>query len=157
MLLISSISMYPMLRHRKDMVVVEKLNRPLKKYDVPVLDLYKASNEYSDRIRENNPSAKTVITGTDGIHPNANGGFLFGYLFARAQETNEYIAKVEIDALTDEIDATNASVTDLDVSANSVSYTYLPKSLPIYNDSRYNYVKNHGVDILNHMNRKNWC
>jgi len=32
----SGISMYPMLRHRKDMVVVEKLNRPLKKYDVPV-------------------------------------------------------------------------------------------------------------------------
>jgi len=32
----SGVSMYPMLRHRKDMVVVEKLTRPLKKYDVPV-------------------------------------------------------------------------------------------------------------------------
>ena len=32
----SGISMYPMVRHRKDMVVIEKLNRPLKKYDVPV-------------------------------------------------------------------------------------------------------------------------
>lgn len=33
------ISMYPMLRQRKDMIVVEKVNRPLKKYDVPLYRL----------------------------------------------------------------------------------------------------------------------
>lgn len=33
---ISGISMYPMLRDRQDMIVVEKLNRELKKYDVPL-------------------------------------------------------------------------------------------------------------------------
>ena len=32
----SGFSMYPMLRHRKDMVVIEKVDRPLKKYDVPL-------------------------------------------------------------------------------------------------------------------------
>ena len=33
---ISGTSMYPMLRNRQDVVVVEKLNRELKKYDVPL-------------------------------------------------------------------------------------------------------------------------
>ena len=32
----SGISMYPMLRHRRDMVVVEKVTRKLKKNDVPL-------------------------------------------------------------------------------------------------------------------------
>lgn len=36
----SGVSMYPMLRHRKDMVVLIKPNRELKKYDVP---LYRAT------------------------------------------------------------------------------------------------------------------
>lgn len=35
----SGVSMYPMLRHRKDMVVIEKVCRPLKRHDVP---LYRA-------------------------------------------------------------------------------------------------------------------
>ena len=30
------ISMYPMLRNRKDTVVIERVNRPLRKYDVPL-------------------------------------------------------------------------------------------------------------------------
>ena len=34
-------SMYPMLRNRRDMVVIEKVNRPLKKHDVP---LYRAKS-----------------------------------------------------------------------------------------------------------------
>lgn len=37
----SGISMYPMLRHRRDMVVIEKVDRPLKKHDVP---LYRAKS-----------------------------------------------------------------------------------------------------------------
>lgn len=32
-------SMYPMLRHKRDMVVIEKVNRKLKKYDVPLYRL----------------------------------------------------------------------------------------------------------------------
>ncbi len=33
---VKGISMYPLLRQRRDMIVVEKLNRPLKKHDVPL-------------------------------------------------------------------------------------------------------------------------
>ncbi len=32
-------SMYPMLRNKRDMVVIEKVTRPLKKYDVPLYRL----------------------------------------------------------------------------------------------------------------------
>lgn len=35
----SGVSMFPMLRHRRDMIVVERLTRELKKYDVPVYRL----------------------------------------------------------------------------------------------------------------------
>lgn len=35
----SGISMYPMLRHRRDMVVIEKASGKLKKYDVPLYRL----------------------------------------------------------------------------------------------------------------------
>jgi len=124
------------------------------KYDVPVLDLYKASNEYSDRIRANNPSAKTVITGTDGIHPNENGGYLFGYLYARAQETNPTVGAVEIDASNGSAEAENATVSSVNASASEVTYTYKPNSLPLANVAKYKYVKNYGVDIENHMNRE---
>lgn len=124
------------------------------KYDVPVLDLYKASNEYSDRIRANNPSAKTVITGTDGIHPHENGGYLFGYLYARAQETNPTVGAVEIDASNGSAKAENATVSSVNASASEVTYTYKPNSLPLANVAKYKYVKNYGVDIENHMNRE---
>lgn len=35
----SGVSMYPMLRHRQDMVVVKKVERPLRKNDVPLYRL----------------------------------------------------------------------------------------------------------------------
>ncbi len=125
-----------------------------KVYNVPVLDLYKASNEYSDRIREEYPKATTVITGNDGIHPSTEGGYLFGYLYARAQETNPVIATVEIDASNSNLKSDNAEVSNVNATASGVSYTYKPKSLPMAVVDRYNYIKNYGVDITNHMNRE---
>ncbi len=38
----SGVSMYPLLRQEKDMVLIESINRPLKKYDVP---LYKGNGD----------------------------------------------------------------------------------------------------------------
>ncbi len=125
------------------------------KYDVPVLDLYKASNEYTDRIREEYPEATTVITRSEGIHPVEDGGYLFGYLFARAQETNTLVASVEINAANGSNKADNATVSDVKATSSSVSYTYLPKALPLYAGSvGYKYVKGYGVDIINNMNRE---
>ena len=134
--------------------VAKKVREFGEKYNVPVLDLYKSTNEYSDRIREQYPEATTVVTGTDGIHHTENGGYLYGYLYTRAQETNPVIATVEINTENQGANVDNAVVTSLSTTANSVSYTYKPKSLPMAVNSRYNYVKNYGVDITNHMNRE---
>ena len=35
----SGVSMHPMLRHRQDMIVLEKVSRPLRKHDVPLYRL----------------------------------------------------------------------------------------------------------------------
>lgn len=124
-------------------------------YNVPVLDLYKASNEYSDRIRAEYPEATIVITNVDGIHPLEKGGYLFGYLFARAQETNDTVASVEINASNGANKVDNATVSDVTVDTSNVSYTYLANAIPLYTGSSgYKYVKGYGVDITNTMNRE---
>lgn len=152
------VNTYPPVRYGSNYAIGEiaKGLRELgKTHNVPVLDLYKASNEYTDSIREKFPDATTVITRSEGIHPVEDGGYLFGYLFARAQETNTLVASVEIDALTNSAKADNATVENVNASATSVSYTYNPKALPLYAGSKgYKYVKGYDVDITNNMNRE---
>ena len=55
----SGVSMFPMLRHRKDMVVIEKLERELKKYDVPVYRL-KSGKIVMHRILEVRPDCYVI-------------------------------------------------------------------------------------------------
>ena len=125
------------------------------KYNVPILDLYKASNEYTDSIREKFPNATTVITRSEGIHPVEDGGYLFGYLIARAQETNTLVASVEIDAASGSSKTDNADIENVTASKSNVAYTYSPKALPLYAGSvGYMYVKGYDVDITNNMNRE---
>ena len=62
----SGISMYPMLRHRKDMVVVETVKRQLKKYDVPLYRL-NSGKLVLHRILEVRPDVY-VIRGDNLLH-----------------------------------------------------------------------------------------
>lgn len=125
------------------------------KYNIPVLDIYKASNMYSDRIRAAHPEATTVLTGTDSTHPDELGGYLLGYLFARAQETDEIVASVAIDAQTGNGVTEDAEISNVTATPTSISYTYLPKALPLYAEAPgYRYTKNFGVDITNTMNKE---
>ena len=62
----SGISMYPMLRHRKDMVVVETVKRELKKYDVPLYRL-NSGKLVLHRILEVRPDLY-VIRGDNLLH-----------------------------------------------------------------------------------------
>lgn len=61
-------SMWPMLRNRKDMVIVEKVTRPLKKHDVPV---YRAPSGkvIMHRIIKITPEGKYIIRG-DNLYSN---------------------------------------------------------------------------------------
>lgn len=62
----SGISMYPMLRHRKDMVVIETVKRQLKKYDVPLYRL-NSGKLVLHRILEVRPDVY-VIRGDNLLH-----------------------------------------------------------------------------------------
>ena len=62
----SGVSMFPMVRHRKDMVVIEKVNRELKKYDVPVYRL-NSGKIVMHRILEVRPDCY-VIRGDNLLH-----------------------------------------------------------------------------------------
>lgn len=55
----AGVSMYPMLRHRKDMVVVETVKRELEKYDVPVYRL-KSGKIVMHRILEIRPDCYVI-------------------------------------------------------------------------------------------------
>lgn len=58
----SGISMWPMLRNRKDMVVVEKVTRPLKLHDVPVYRT-PSGKVVMHRIIKVKPNGQYVIRG----------------------------------------------------------------------------------------------
>ncbi len=124
------------------------------KYDVPFIDTWGMSNEYTERIRKEY-GASLVITGTDGLHHSQNGGYLVGYIIARGQETDEIVAAVEIDATTNTSTTDGATVSGLSASSTGVSYTYLADALPMYAKAPgYIYAEGYGVDITNTMNKE---
>ena len=67
----SGYSMWPMLRNRKDMVIVEKVTRPLKKHDVPVYKL-RSGKVVMHRIIKITRDGKYVIRG-DNCYVNEYG------------------------------------------------------------------------------------
>ena len=67
----SGYSMWPMLRNRKDMVIVEKVTRPLKKHDVPVYRL-KSGKVVMHRIIKITRDGKYIIRG-DNCYVNEHG------------------------------------------------------------------------------------
>ena len=133
----------------------DRLEAYAKEEGIPFIDTWGLSNEYTNTIRANYPDAKTVITGTDGLHHSMNGGYMIGYIIANQQEQDDVVAKVEINVASKEANAETATVSDLAVSATKVSYTYLPKALPMYaKASGYEFAEKYGVDITNTMNRE---
>ena len=137
-------------------VISEGLKELGKEYNVPVIDINEASNKYTEKIRKNNPHMTSVITGTDSVHPNSPGGYLLGYLFVRALETNPIVASVSVDAVSGNSSAENAAVYNVSASEEMVSYTYLANSIPLCAAAPgYQYLKNDcGIDITNQMNRE---
>lgn len=122
---------------------------------IPFVDTWGLSNEYTNKIRENYPDVTTVITGTDGLHHSSRGGYLIGYIIANEQEKDDTVASVTIDVNAKTSETETATVSNLSVSANKVSYTYLPQALPMYAKAPgYEFAEKYGVDITNTMNKE---
>ena len=71
-------------------------------YDLPVIDMWTSTSETTDRVREEYRLSDNavVITSTDGVHPDEQGGFYMSYQFIKQQDdTCATVAKVEIDAI----------------------------------------------------------
>src|SRR5690606_27633325 len=72
-----------------------------------------------------------TITGPDRIHPGNGGHLVMAYLFLKAQGLTGPVADVQINARKKQVSKQeNASITNLQVRKNVLSFDYLPKSLP---------------------------
>ena len=129
----------------------DRLEQYAKEEGIPFIDTWGLSNEYTEKIRKENPGITTVITGTDGLHHSTNGGYLVGYIIAN----DAIVAKVSIDATAETSTTDRAEVSNLSASATKVAYTYMPKALPLYAKAPgYTFAEDCGVDITNTMNRE---
>lgn len=89
--------------------------------------------------REQQFDSTFTLCGRDRIHPSTDGHLVMTYLFLKAQGlAGNPIADISIDAARKAIThAVNCTVSDLSVSAQNISFTYLAKSLPFPVDSSY--------------------
>lgn len=96
-------------------------------------------------IREQKADSTFTLCGGDRIHPTANGHLVMAYLFLKAQGlSGKPVANIVIDAINKNIyRQENCTITDLSVTSEGVSFTYLANSLPYpidsgcYNGERY--------------------
>lgn len=89
--------------------------------------------------REQRFDSTFTLCGRDRVHPSTDGHMVMANLFLKAQGlTGLPVADVVIDAARESITrAVNCSVTDLSVSSQNISFTYLANALPFPVDSAY--------------------
>lgn len=89
--------------------------------------------------REQRFDSTFTLCGRDRVHPSTDGHMVMAYLFLKAQGlTDRPVADVAIDASGKTITrVVNCSVTDLSVSPQNISFTYLANALPFPVDSAY--------------------
>ena len=89
--------------------------------------------------REQRFDSTFTLCGRDRVHPSTDGHMVMAYLFLKAQGlTDRPVADVVIDATGKSTTrAVNCSVTDLSVSPQQISFTYLANALPFPVDSSF--------------------
>lgn len=134
--------------------IAKRVKELAQKYNLPCIDEWTSTNEFTNARRslgDKNP----VITGTDRVHPEDNGGFYMAYQFIKQQGAASTVAEVEINAADGNINAQNASVSVKERNANALSYTYNPYALPMaYSDAYKNAEKNWNLNISDEINRE---
>lgn len=89
--------------------------------------------------REQQADSTFTLCGGDRIHPTTDGHLVMAYLFLKAQGlTDKPVADVAIDASSRAVNLSeNCEITNLTVSPESVSFTYLANSLPFPIDASH--------------------
>lgn len=103
-------------------------------------------------VREQQADSTFTLCGGDRIHPTTDGHLVMAYLFLKAQGlANKPVSDVVIDASKKVINRSeNCKITELAVSPENLSFTYLANSLPYPVDtSHYNNELHTQSDALN--------
>lgn len=89
--------------------------------------------------REQRFDSTFTLCGKDRVHPSTDGHMVMAYLFLKAQGlTNRPVADVVIDATGKSVTrAVNCNVTDLSITSQHISFTYLADALPFPVDSAH--------------------
>ena len=138
-------------------IMTDEVKKIADKYDLPVIDMWTMTSSMTDIVREKYGLANgdIVITGTDGVHPEEQGGFYMSYLFITQQDdTCATVAKVEIDALTGEKVTERADVTLNAFASNGVEYEYLAHAIPLAYTEHYKTWENWGVNVTEDLNNE---
>lgn len=73
----------------------------------------------------------------DRVHPSNIGHYIMMYSFLKAQGESGEVASVSVDTAQQSANTSNAAVSDLAVSDDKITFTYLPNSLPMGADAVY--------------------
>ena len=94
------------------------------------VDFYDTMLTVNAELQSLDPSA--TIVGPDRVHPGWHyGHFIMGYQFLKAQAVPQFVSKIVLDAKRGTLqESDNATVTNLQVAADSVSFTALEGALP---------------------------
>ena len=124
--------------------------------NLPYIDFYGYINEYNSKLRATDEFKNAILFNvTDRIHATAQGTFAAGFFFLTQQLGNSVIASTEIDASSLSAITESAEVSNVAFNEGTLSYTYAPKSLPMYKTTEYQTVEDsYGIPVTDFINRE---
>ena len=97
----------------------------------------------------------TLFNVSDRIHATPVGTFAAGFVFINKMFNNVAIASTDIDVNSLDVVTDSADVTNVTYAEDVLSYTYAPKSLPMYMTTEYEtFEKTYGFQVTNSINRE---
>ena len=99
------------------------------RYGAILVDFYGPMNAINERMQSEDPAASLIKT--DRVHPNPVGQFVMAYLFLKAVDAPQFVSSVQIDlANPDAVELINASISELEVGENELSFTLNQGAIP---------------------------
>jgi hypothetical protein len=96
---------------------------------LPVVDFFHPMLEINEHLQKEDP-AFTLI-GKDRVHPGAPGHLVMAWLFLKAQNVPNAIAKVSLNAENGQVvESSNCAVDEVQASRNGVRFRYNARALP---------------------------